>query len=90
MTIFVIFRVVDPPKMEAAIQRAFPNNHFKLDADEWLVSAIGTAKDVSDQLGVTPRDDTGPAMIFSMANYYGRASTEIWDWIKAKSERPDG
>ncbi|SFN80987.1 hypothetical protein SAMN05216573_12262 [Bradyrhizobium sp. Rc3b] len=29
-------------------------------------------------------------MIFSMANYYGRATTEIWDWIKAKAEMPGG
>ena len=68
--------------------RAFPDNHLKVDTAEWVVSAIGTPKDVSDKLGVTPGSDTGTAMIFSMGSYYGRATTEIWDWIKAKAEAP--
>ena len=88
MAIFVIFRVSSPPLMEAAMQRAFPGNHLKSDTAEWIVSAIGTPKDVSDKLGVTPGADTGTAMIFSMGSYYGRATTEIWDWIKAKAEAP--
>jgi hypothetical protein len=53
-----------------------------------LISAIGTAKDISDKLGVTPGNDAGAAIIFSMGNYYGRATTEIWDWIKVKAETP--
>jgi hypothetical protein len=90
MTIFVVFRVLDPAKMEAALNRLFPNDHLKVDDDEWLVSAVGTAKEISDKLGVTPGNDIGGAMIFSMANYFGRATTEIWDWIKAKAEAPNG
>jgi hypothetical protein len=90
MTIFAIFRVTDPARMEAAVQRAFPTDYIKVHAGEWLVSATGTAKDVSDKLGVTPGSDAGSAMIFSMANYYGRATTDIWDWVKTKAERTGG
>jgi hypothetical protein len=90
MAIFAIFRVSNPPMMESALQRVFPKDHLKVATDEWLVSAIGTAKEVSDKIGITPGPDLGSAMVFSMANYYGRATTEIWDWIKAKSEAPGG
>lgn len=90
MAIFVIFRVADPIRMGLAVQREFPNDHLKVKPDEWLVSAIGTAKDVSDRLQVTPENVSGAAMIFSMANYYGRAATEIWDWIKTKAEQTGG
>lgn len=90
MTIFVVFRVGEPAKMQAAMERAYPANHLKIETGEWLVSAPGTAKDVSDKLGVTPANDSGPAMVFSMANYYGRATTEIWDWVKAKAEASIG
>lgn len=93
MTIFVVFRVSDPEKMKTAMQSAFPNNHLQVDTDEWIVSATGTAKDISEKLGVTKGENStvvGPAMIFSMANYYGRATTEIWDWIKSKLEAPSG
>jgi hypothetical protein len=90
MAIFVIFRVSNPPLLESALGRVFPKDHFKVGNDEWLVSAIGTAKEVSDKIGITPGADMGSAVVFSMANYYGRATTEIWDWIKAKSESPGG
>lgn len=90
MPIFVVFRVSDVQKMESALRSAFPDDHLKVASGQWLVSANGTAKDVSDRLKVTPGQDTGPAIIFSMANYYGRATTEIWDWIKTKAERTGG
>jgi hypothetical protein len=95
MAIFVIFRVADPEKMRAAVARVYPGNHLNIQTDEWLVSDVGTAQEVSTKLGVTLRDnptqtETGPAMVFSMAGYYGRATTEIWDWIKAKAEAPGG
>ena len=89
MAIFAVFRVHNPAKMAAAIERAFPEDYFKVKEDEWIVSAKGTAKDVSDLLDVS-NGDTGPAIIFKMANYYGRATTEIWDWVKAKAETSDG
>jgi len=88
MAIFVIFRVSNVAAMEVAMARAFPGNHLRVDSAEWVVSAVGTPKDVSDKLGVTPGTETGTAMIFSMGSYYGRATTEIWDWIKAKAETP--
>ncbi len=74
--------------MESAIRRVFPSDHLKVTDNEWLISAIGTSKDISDKLGVTPGNETGPAIVFSMANYYGRAMMEVWDWIKAKAEKP--
>jgi hypothetical protein len=86
MAIFVVFRVSDPKKMEAAMLRTFPDDHIQVHAGEWLVSTSGTAKDVSDKLQVTPGNDAGAAIVFSMANYYGRATSEIWEWIKAKAE----
>ncbi len=89
MAIFVVFRVHNQPNMAAALLRVFPQDHMKIETGEWLVASPGTAKDVSDRLGVS-EGDTGPAMIFKMSNYYGRASTDIWDWIKAKAETSDG
>lgn len=89
MSIFVIFRVSNPTNVETALEREFPNDHFKLGSGEYLVSAVGSAKDVSDKLGISD-GPTGPAIVFRMLNYFGRASTEIWDWIKAKAEQTSG
>lgn len=87
MTIFVIFRVMNPVNMERVMRAQFPNDHYKISNDQWLVSARGTAKDVSDRLAISD-GDTGAAIVFSMANYFGRAPTELWDWIRTKAEQP--
>ena len=85
MAIFVIFRVSNQVQLERALSEAFPGNHLKVEDGQYLVSSPGIAKDVSDRLGITD-GKTGVAMVFSMANYFGRAPTDIWDWIKAKAE----
>jgi hypothetical protein len=87
MTIFVVFRVKASACMRAAIARTYPHDHFDLGNNEWLISAEGTPKTVSDSLGITSHPDTiGAAMVFKVEGYSGRASAEIWKWIKSKSE----
>ena len=92
----MICRVFKPEAMLGAIEKAFPGNYIQLQRDEWLVSAPGTAREVSDRLGVTVNgkvpqpDNIDAAIILSVTSYYGRASNEIWEWLKAKMERPDG
>ena len=91
MTIFVVLRVQDAARMKAALAEKYPEDHLDLGNDEWLVSAKGTAKGLSDHLGVTSDPATaGNAIIFSMDSYFGRASADIWEWIKAKSEATNG
>lgn len=90
MAIFVVFKVSDPHLMRAAIARVFPNDHLDLGDNEWLISARGTAQEVSNRLGLAPENEAGSAIIFSMQSYYGRASTNIWEWIKTKAEEGNG
>jgi len=91
MSIFVVFRITEPEKMKRAIESAYPNNYFELENNEWLISEKGTAKDVSDKLGITGSEHTvGSAIVFSMNSYFGRAPTNIWEWIKTKAEATDG
>jgi len=89
MAIFVVFRVTDTEAMREAVTRIFPTDHFDLGTGEWLISAKGTAQELSDRLGLTD-NRVGSAIIFSMQSYYGRAPSNIWDWIKTKSEETDG
>ena len=89
MSIFVIFRVANPATMEARLVQDFPNDHLVIVPGQYLVSAVGTAKDVSDKLGITD-GPTGSAIVFRMSSYYGRATSDEWDWIKTKSEQASG
>ncbi len=95
MTIFIVCRVQDPVKMKKSIQDNFPNDHIYLEHNEWLISTNGTAKELSDKLGITNivagiPTIVGTAIIFSVENYFGRAPTNIWEWIKTKAEALNG
>lgn len=91
MTIFAVFRVAKPELLGPAIAREFPNDHLALGQDEWLISADLTPNEVSDRIGITTDpSETGSAIVFSMRSYFGRAPSNVWDWIKTKTEASGG
>lgn len=86
MSIFVIFRVSRPEILGPLIAQQFPNDFYEVADNEWLVSAHSTAKEVASKLGLVGSGENGSAIVFKMDSYYGRAPTDIWDWVKTKSE----
>jgi hypothetical protein len=88
MTIFAIMTPAPNPKLESAVASTFADAHFKVAPTQFLVAASGmTAKEVSDKLNVT-NGEMGKALVVSFGNYYGRHSTDLWEWIKAKWDMP--
>jgi hypothetical protein len=82
-------------KLPAAVAQAYPDAHKMLADQNWLVAGKGTAQDVSANLGITLKDNaapgpTGTTIVLEVASYYGRATTDIWDWVKAKWEATGG
>ena len=49
--------------------------------DSWILVYAGTTKELGDRLGIRG-GETGSAMIFAVNNYSGRASADIWEWLK--------
>ena len=91
VTLSTLFAVMADPaneKLIAALQRSFPEDHIQIRAGQWFVVSAGTAKEISDKLGVTPEAEIGAAVIVSVAGYYGRASSQIWEWVAAKVGKP--
>jgi hypothetical protein len=93
MPVFAIIPQPNPntPKLAGAISAHFPNDNLGLDGGKaWLVSTKGTVQELSGKLGVTS-GDSGAAVIVEVASYYGRATPDIWSWIKTKMEsQPSG
>ena len=82
-----LFAVLADPQnlvLEQALTSAFPSDHIQIRPGQWFVVAPGTAREISDRLGVTPGTTSGAAVIVAVSGYYGRASTELWEWVKAK------
>lgn len=77
----------DAEALNMAISEKFGNNAYQLPgAGAWLISYDGTAKELSDALGITD-GSPGTGVIVSVGSYYGRAPTDIWEWMKVRMER---
>ena len=71
--------------LEAAIKQKYPGNFFDLGRGRWLVVAEGTAREVSDNLGITTDPPTiSSSQVFATSGYFGRATSETWEWIASK------
>jgi len=81
MAIFAVTAPSSNQKIGPAIEAAFPNEHIQTWLGHWFVSASGTAKEVSERLGI-PGGGVGTAIVVSVANYWGRANTDVWEWLK--------
>lgn len=86
MALFAVLASQDYPSLTAELQRLFPEDHLKVGPGQWLLSAPYTAKEISDSLGVTD-GRTSNAIVIAIGAYYGRAPSDIWDWMRTKLQR---
>jgi len=87
MIIFAVLTPGDNPQLEAALNEHFKNEHLKIRPGQYLVAGRTTVMDISSVLGITD-GKSGVGIIFSTSAYYGRADTNVWDWIKVKLGTP--
>ena len=74
-------------RLGEAVQTSFPGNSFPLaERGQWLVVGEGTAREVSDKIKITGVEPPliGSSIVFAVSGYFGRASSETWEWIAAK------
>jgi hypothetical protein len=84
MTIFAILAGDDDSRLNAAIERAFSNNYYKIADRQWLVASPDlTTRDVVQKLGA--QDTLGKVLVVSVANYWGYHDRDLWEWLKVKS-----
>lgn len=90
MSVFVIVAQEQNPELEKAIIAEFPNDHFKLGGNQWLVSATGTAKEVSTKIGISEEGKKLEGIVFTISGYWGRATNDTWEWIVSRWEKKNG
>ena len=70
-------------RLASAILAKYPSAFMQIAPGQWLVSAkAATAQDISNQLGISDGTN-GSGIVFAISGYYGRAVTNIWEWIAA-------
>jgi hypothetical protein len=50
--------------------------------DAWFVAYAGTAREAAEALGMRQNDVLGNGLVVSINNYSGRASPDVWEWLK--------
>jgi hypothetical protein len=84
MTLLVIIPTdPDPIEIEAEIAKVLPNDSYRLPQGEWVVRYSGTTQELSNALLITDGSSEN-AVIFAISAYFGRAPTNIWEWVKTR------
>ena len=96
MTIYAVLLPNPQPQLDTKIVSEFGGDALRVTDTQWLISSgIATSEDIVKRLGVFDRSNptgpsTGNAIVFSTSGYFGRAPTNVWEWLKVKLEAPPG
>ena len=90
----MIFAVIAGPGLEEALEvriQTSCKSYIRINPapGQWLVAIdLKTAKEVSDRLGISAdkTDDLGPALVLTVAGYWGREPDNVWEWIVANGD----
>jgi len=93
MTIYAILLPHPQPTLAAKIVSEFGADALPVNETQWLVSANGTTQEITKRLGIFDPENqtatpTGSAIVFATSSYFGRAPTNVWEWLKVKLEAP--
>jgi hypothetical protein len=87
MAIFLITPIARPDSIIQAIKTNFPDDSYVIPStNSVFVKFSGTSKEISDKLKISD-GETGTGIVVPVTNYYGRAPTDIWEWLKSRMEK---
>lgn len=88
MAIFLIVPIANPHLIERELETLKGSgkvDYIKLPTSGFAVSYSGTSQELSNLTGIS-EGTTGTGVVAAISSYYGRAPTNIWDWIKSRWE----
>ena len=94
--LFLVFSLESNPAKQQELKNAIEgqvhkDNWRQLNELVWAVSFSGTSIELSEKLGIsgsrsTPDSNLGSAMVTAVSTYWGRAPTDVWEWVKQRME----
>jgi hypothetical protein len=70
------------------ISKLFGANCYRGGKRVWFVSSYFGARELSDLIGARNGGPINSALVSQMVDYAGCASLAMWEWLKARLERP--
>lgn len=92
MPVYLVIPLEKKEEIEKALSKLPNENVYKMQENSgWLVSYKGTSKELSYELGIGTEENgtvssIGSALVSSLTAYYGYGPTEMWEWIRTRSE----
>jgi hypothetical protein len=83
MAIFLVRATREAPTVAQRIQSVVPDSHLAVTEDTWLIDYNGMTRELADALGfLTAEARNGAGLVVAVENYSGRASADVWEWLK--------
>jgi hypothetical protein len=86
MALFALLSPNENPALAQALELTFPGDHLKTGIGQWMVAARGTAKELSDGLGISD-GRVGTVIVITVGAYWGRGSNDVWEWMSTRLQR---
>jgi hypothetical protein len=81
MLLFAVIATRGHKTIASAIEAKHQGKFYPVKDDVWLVAYDGTTQSLAEDLGI--RDGrNGSGLVIPVGNYSGRASADLWEWLK--------
>jgi len=82
--IFAVVATRQAAEIRREVEKLPEHSFYELTDDSWLVAYEGTTRQLAERLGIRS-GDAGSGLVIQAAAYSGRASNDLWDWLKVRS-----
>lgn len=83
MAIFVVLSDNANAELGRKIAEIYPENHYQITTNQWLISADKIVKEVVESLGAPGA--FGRIVVFKVDTYFGYHATSLWEWLTLKT-----
>ena len=93
MQVFAVFNVRDPSRVKAGIDEHYRDNCHEAGNDAFFIATSGeTTRQVATKLGLGDDNPSGvtTGIIIPVTGYWGRYSSDLWEWIVVKQNANGG
>jgi len=88
MLVFAIIAPAADTRLQAAVEREFPENYFQIAPGQYLVAVeTGTTPEVTARIN-EPAGSSGRFIAVPRTNYGGWHTRDIWEWIASRQAAP--
>ena len=87
MQVFAVFNVADPSRVKSGIDAHYRDSCYEVGSGVFFIATAGeTTRQLATKIGLGDDIGTGvtSGIVIPVTSYWGRHSTELWEWISVK------